>query len=293
MKTLNKYFSIGILFVFLSINTATFAQVGIGTGAPNANAMLDIDVSSLGIKKGFMPPRMTTTEKNTLGTSLGLTDKGMLVFDTTLTIYYYWNGAAWIALVATGGGYVDLTTDQTIAGMKTFTGDLTPAGRLMLPMGEISYANYAIGHAVAITTPTIGDSNTNMVKINPPSVNFINDGLNSGYSNGSHSIANTRLTYTGAVARYFHIALSFSFTPGDSNDTYVFGVAKGSGAGASSVVPSSKLFNKAGATTDYQSSAMHVLLKLEPNDYVEFFVGEFIGTGNIILRSINFVAIGM
>jgi hypothetical protein len=57
--------------------------------------MLDIDVSSLGAKKGLMPPRMTTTEKNNLGSSLALTDNGMIVFDTDLNAFYYWNGTEW------------------------------------------------------------------------------------------------------------------------------------------------------------------------------------------------------
>jgi len=89
-----------LFIIFFALGTYSYAQVGIGTTNPNTNAMLDIDVSSLSAdaKKGFMPPRMTTTEKNTLGGALGSTDKGMLVFDTDNVAYYYWNGTEWLLL---------------------------------------------------------------------------------------------------------------------------------------------------------------------------------------------------
>ncbi len=63
---MKKYSYVLALFMLL-ITINTKAQVGIGTTSPNANAMLDVDVSSLATdaKKGFMPPRMSTSEKNT------------------------------------------------------------------------------------------------------------------------------------------------------------------------------------------------------------------------------------
>ena len=113
----SKYFL--IIFLFLSINST--AQVGIGTQTPNTNAMLDIDVSSLAIKKGFMPPRMTTSQKNTLGNLLALVDEGMLVFDTTLTAFYYWNGSKWLLL------RIDsvLTDEDSFGNMFLTTSTLT------------------------------------------------------------------------------------------------------------------------------------------------------------------------
>jgi len=124
----NKLLRLIILFAF--INFYSHAQIGIGTTSPNTNAMLDIDVSSLGTKKGLMPPRMTTTEKNTLGSSLALTDKGMMVFDTDLIAFYYWNGSEWslirIDSVVTdedsfGNLYLTSATDTYIANKNVPT----------------------------------------------------------------------------------------------------------------------------------------------------------------------------
>lgn len=132
MKNLNLklLFIVLVILFFTTINA--FAQVGIGTTTPNSNAMLDVDVSSLAsnAKKGFMPPRMTTTEKTTLGAGLTLDDKGMMVFDTTVTAFYYWDGAQWLLLridtVVTdedsfGNMYLVSVTDTYIANKNVPT----------------------------------------------------------------------------------------------------------------------------------------------------------------------------
>jgi hypothetical protein len=57
--------------------TATYTgEIGIGTSSPNASAILDITSTT----KGFLPPRMTTTQKNAIATPAA----GLVVYDTTL-----------------------------------------------------------------------------------------------------------------------------------------------------------------------------------------------------------------
>jgi hypothetical protein len=48
----------------------TNGNFGFGVSSPDGSALVDIDVSSLGptAKQGFLPPRMTTTEMNAIGT---------------------------------------------------------------------------------------------------------------------------------------------------------------------------------------------------------------------------------
>ena len=58
----------------MRINSA--GNVGIGTAAPNANALLDVTSTT----KAFMPPRMTTTQKNAIASPTA----GMMVYDSTL-----------------------------------------------------------------------------------------------------------------------------------------------------------------------------------------------------------------
>jgi hypothetical protein len=51
-------------------------EIGIGTSSPNASAITQIDSTT----KGFLPPRMTTTQKNAIASPTA----GLVVYDTTL-----------------------------------------------------------------------------------------------------------------------------------------------------------------------------------------------------------------
>jgi hypothetical protein len=62
-------------------------RVGIGTDAPNANAILDVVSTTM----AFMPPRMTTAQKAAIATPTA----GMVVFDSTLVKLAVYNGATW------------------------------------------------------------------------------------------------------------------------------------------------------------------------------------------------------
>jgi hypothetical protein len=61
---------------------------GLSVGASlNASAILQADSTT----KGFLPPRMTTTQKNAIGTPAA----GLVIYDTTLNKLCVYTGAAW------------------------------------------------------------------------------------------------------------------------------------------------------------------------------------------------------
>jgi hypothetical protein len=60
----------------------------LGTSTPNASAILQTDSTT----RGFLPPRMTTTQKLAIGTPAA----GLMVYDTTLNQMSYYNGTLWI-----------------------------------------------------------------------------------------------------------------------------------------------------------------------------------------------------
>jgi hypothetical protein len=64
-------------------------NVGIATTSPNASAQLDV----VSTTKGFLPPRMTTTQRNAIASPAA----GLQVFDTTLNMMSYYNGTIWIS----------------------------------------------------------------------------------------------------------------------------------------------------------------------------------------------------
>lgn len=63
--------------------------LGIGTTAPSANAMLDVQSTS----KGILPPRLTTSERDAI--SWTAADEGMLIFNKTTKKGQQWNGTTW------------------------------------------------------------------------------------------------------------------------------------------------------------------------------------------------------
>ncbi|MFQ3575532.1 MAG: hypothetical protein SNJ77_03760 [Cytophagales bacterium] len=80
------------IYLFTS---SLYAQhtIGIGTDTPNEKSVLDLT----SITQGFLMPRLSTAQRTAM--ILGLTDKGMLVYDTDLEEVVSWNGTVWV----TGG----------------------------------------------------------------------------------------------------------------------------------------------------------------------------------------------
>jgi hypothetical protein len=80
-----------VMAVIVSFTTiALKAQMAVNTdgSAPHTSAMLDVKSTT----KGFLLPRMTTVQRNTLG---GIATAGLMVYDTDLGKLYFHNGSGW------------------------------------------------------------------------------------------------------------------------------------------------------------------------------------------------------
>lgn len=91
MKKLFTLFS----FTFLLV-VAHAQSVGVGTNTPNNSAQLDITSTS----KGLLIPRMTTVQR----TAIASPAAGLMVYDTNLASFYFYNGTSWNAVNSGGGG---------------------------------------------------------------------------------------------------------------------------------------------------------------------------------------------
>jgi hypothetical protein len=87
---------------------------------------------------GFAPPRMTTADR--LAITFGPNDRGMFVYDTTLSTFYWWSGVAWVGFPSTG--YSEGTFS---ANFLTTTGTITLAN----PVNNARWSR--IGNVVSIT----------------------------------------------------------------------------------------------------------------------------------------------
>jgi hypothetical protein len=86
-----------LLFLFAAPVTLLYAQsVGVGTTTPNTSAQLDITSTT----KGLLIPRMTTVRRN----AIALPANGLLVYDSTIKEFYFYNGSGWAAVNSGSSG---------------------------------------------------------------------------------------------------------------------------------------------------------------------------------------------
>lgn len=124
-------------------------NVGINddNSTPDPNAMLDVKSTS----KGVLFPRMTTTQRTTLGTANPT--EGMLVFDTDVEAFFYFINGNWVQL-STGSSSVPVGT------ILAYGDDTPPAGYLACDGSSVSNATYPALYA-AIGTNWGGDGTPN------------------------------------------------------------------------------------------------------------------------------------
>jgi hypothetical protein len=86
-------------------------QVGVRTTAPHASAALDVNST----QSGVLVPRMTATQMQAIAAPA----TGLLVYNSDDNKFYYFNGTAWVSMVASsggGGGSGDPTLIYTVDG---------------------------------------------------------------------------------------------------------------------------------------------------------------------------------
>lgn len=154
-----------------------------------------------------------------------------------------------------------------------------PLDRVMVPMGEISYFSLT-GTNIAIAAAS--DGLTNFVKVAPATVFSPgeHDSDNGGADNG-------RLRYIGSATRMFHCASTLSFG-GNANDTLCLAIAKNG-----TVIPESRAIMKMAAGGDARSTALHQMVELGTNDYIELFVANLTDADDPTVFTMNLFAMGV
>ena len=104
-------------------------NVGIGTTAPNKNAVLHI--VSPNNNQGIMIPQLTEAQQNAIS-GLGNAELGLLLFNTTSNVFNYWDGAKWVAIGGSTSGQI-----QNLA-LSNDTLFIEDGNYVVLPSGTIN-----------------------------------------------------------------------------------------------------------------------------------------------------------
>src|SRR5664279_73083 len=96
LTSMKKFFLFSIITI-LFIASSSAKRVGIGTTTPNASSILEIKASN----KGLLIPRTSTTSR----TAIVNPAKGLMVYDTTTSSFWFHNGSIWVQIAASGNGW--------------------------------------------------------------------------------------------------------------------------------------------------------------------------------------------
>jgi hypothetical protein len=145
------------------------------------------------------------------------------------------------------------------------------------PLGEINFFN-TTGSAVNINSSTI-DGSSDMFLCNPVaslstnSIDFISSG-------------NSGLQYKGTSTRTFKITATITAST-NSPGSFIYEFKKNN----STYFPSSRVIQN--LNSDVQNTTIQATVTLAPNDYIELWVGKISSTANVIIQSLNLIAIGL
>jgi len=147
MKTCKPFIhSIIFALIFIINSELSLAQIGIGTTNPDTSSKLDVFSSS----KGFLPPRMTKTQRDDING--GVFAEGLVIYNTDDNCLNFYNGTIWVNPCDNSGG----TTPPNLPGNITLT-----AGQKLF-IGSIYDNNYLpyIKPTIAADTGSL-DANLN------------------------------------------------------------------------------------------------------------------------------------
>ena len=204
--------------------------------------------------------------------------------DTNASIAYTPSGS--IAATTVNAAIAELDSEKAPKASPTFTGtitadvlntsgSLTPAGRLIVPLGGVNYFNTT---GVAVVMASQSNGTTNLVAV--PSVTALDANAyefdNGGANDGS-------LRYTGATTKLAFITADICGTPATASDDFVFVICKnGTPISGAEII---KTF------TATESVSLTCLASLADNDVITVKVGNTTAGRNLTVKALKIQAL--
>ena len=115
-KSTLKIVIVSLLFVFSisEVSAQAVQKIGSNSFTINPKAVLELESTS----KGFLPPRMTTTDLSNMGTTL---PAGLIVYVTNAVVpgLQIWNGTGWVVFVDAAALAAEVTRATGVEGTLT------------------------------------------------------------------------------------------------------------------------------------------------------------------------------
>ena len=140
--------------------TGAVNETSVGIGVANAAAIeLDSILELDSTTRGFLAPRMTTTERDAIDNDTGTLGEqvttGLMIYNTTTNLYQFYNGSTWTDIgsgAALSAAINDLTDGYTDANNNLALGheftalDGTTPGEQNIAVGQSALANVTTGN---------------------------------------------------------------------------------------------------------------------------------------------------
>jgi hypothetical protein len=260
-----------LLLALIASGIGQAQNIGLGTNTPDNSAMLDIKASD----KGILIPRVSTSGRNAIPGPA----KGLLVYDTTLSRFYYHTGSVWAEVgnqpvnwstagnTGTGLGAALGTNDNANLFFKTNgyrSGAIFWGAQASATFGYAAAPNFSGSGISAFGSNALGSlttgSNNTAVGLN--SLKNTNTGYENTAVGSGALILNTtgvQNTAVGAGALFNNVANNFNTAVGFKSlyNTYNadYNVALGTYAGANKYNGYNNVF--LGANTDVSASFLY------------------------------------
>ena len=179
----------------ISILASGTGSVGVGTSNPTSSAALDVASTT----KGFLPPRMTSTQRNAMSNPVA----GLTIWNSTNVQLEVYNGSVWVNM--------DGKTDQTLSIGNYYQGGIVA---YIFTSSDIGYVDGQVHGLIAATS----DQSTGIrwYKGSNTTTNAQVLGIGGGSANTT-----TIITQQGQYATTYAAGLARAYTGGGYTDWYL------------------------------------------------------------------------
>lgn len=167
-------------------------NITVGTATDLASSLFTINSTT----KGFLPPRMTTTERNAISTPA----TGLSVYNTTTNTNDYYNGSAWVSQAA-GNIY---TADGTLTGNRTVT----------MGSNTLSFSGN-----ISVNGLTVGKGTNNILTNTAVGIDTL-PAVTTGFQNTAFGYQVARFLTSGTYNAAFGLQTLYTLTTGVGNSAF-------------------------------------------------------------------------